>query len=1690
MVKIRKYTLKKKHKNRLTGGSDNIRNLNRRERRKLSRTLPKLQAVIRRRISNNSPSPVLPEPPMIIPQTSPITVPQTSPITVPRTYPTTRRRRGWRSQRGTPILWYNLSPEQYLRQTQHYIPILQPIPMPASNIPATEPIPIDSDGNEIINVNDESNNEYILSIDRKGNVTVLKDGSSPIEGGGKSSSRHSPNSTSHPNISIDGLINIFLHFCNKYEYNSVGLWRNRNVIGREYNNDIRKDVFRLSDALNEYNASVDDSNQYSINSYMMNESLELIPISFKTLFVDNHDDVGSYYSTIALLDFDLNTVGVDRNGNIVNLLEYAETYLKREIEIRDELVEVIRNNNEENINPNVRNWIETANDEIIDYEWKIDVLRALYAIKDAKFKESKRQRESSNYKLANIPDDISNELAKFQFGGAPVSPDNEFFYSMINNDLEGMRKAIESGANVNIQYHHGTSPLIFLAESESPFRGDIEENIEMVDLLLTNNANPNLQDKHGNTALHWAAARGYLKFVEKLIEKKAETNIQNLSGFNPLHSVLEDEEENVIPMNVEPIMKLLIQNGINVNHKDWNENTPLHLATENNNSLAIGILLRAGANENIRNYNGKTPHEIALENINGGRFEVEPEQDALPSIEAFGAKALRAFADFRREKAQAYLAGRAQANRRDATYLAEEAKNEDSYLNSLPNDLEGKIRKMMFGGAWTSNAVWSAVLYGHSPNVKKLKLAIESGADVNVQNHNGTTPLICLSSGYRMSIEMVDLLLTNNADPNVQDNYGETALHWAAFRGYLIVVKRLLESENIDINITNEYGGNALHSIFKDEEPGPGNYANFSGEYFDNVEPIVKLLIEKGININETDDDGKTPLHLAAEQNHGGAVGILLRAGADENIKTYEVYWRNGQTAYELAENIRNMIELQRDASVTAMLDDDDAAASDDDDSTSIDADRRHYIYVKRNCPWHGVIDVLQKTSLSSDNEYSLWAYEPLALNAFHQFHREKAQAYLAEEAKNEDSYLNSLPDELEEGIRNMFGGRNYDNDLLDAAASKNLEQMRIAIESGANVNVTNHRSISPLISLAKSWGWLNIEMVDLLLTNNADPNLQDRGGETALHWAAARGYLEMVKKLLESENIDINITNIDGRNALHSIFDDEEELFDLEHVEPIIKLLIEKGININETDNSGKTALHLASEQNNGNAVGILLRAGADENIKTDDYHPAGQTAYELAKNKKNRIELDRHNSLGEIIPGGDLVERLRITQIERDLVRAVMTVGEEEHSFQIPRDILVDTDHNLWTYEPLALNAFHEFHREKAQAYLAGRAQANRRQGAYLAQGTRDKGSILHSLPNDLEGKIRKMMFGGGQIFSSNKKDYELEFLNNELSKTRKRYNTYGKLLAVNQLIPKNVDNDIWDFAMKCYNIYKKNYVPHEHAPASAAPPLHSDRHATMIQTMVRGTLVRGKLETERLFFDKMLSENANQPVILIDWMQTWIDEDTLELIEHTMRFIWNRPGRADAWPEPAIIGNSNTTDILRSFKKAFSINSTPEIVLIVYLKVLAFIIEYNYLGLTLDDVDVEGKEVAIKRLDAIFKSIYNKENYELSLHKVNFENPFIELAIDTREMTEIIDYITFYKEIAIESLTTIYELFEKHDNVFEYLLEQVKKNDKIDKEQDQKKMYKLRKRRVNMWGKHYRHPINRLPEDIEAKIDENLL
>src|SRR5438046_8176838 len=92
--------------------------------------------------------------------------------------------------------------------------------------------------------------------------------------------------------------------------------------------------------------------------------------------------------------------------------------------------------------------------------------------------------------------------------------------------------------------------------------------------------------------------------------------------------------------------------------------------------------------------------------------------------------------------------------------------------------------------------------------------------------------------------------------------------------------------------------------------------------------------------------------------------------------------------------------------------------------------------------------------------------------------------------------------------------------------------------------------------------------MVQRKLEHNADVNKGDKGGGTALHWAAGNGHEAVVRLLLE-HNADVNITSYkNGRTALH--------LGALNGHEAVVQLLLEHNADINICDTYGVTALHL----------------------------------------------------------------------------------------------------------------------------------------------------------------------------------------------------------------------------------------------------------------------------------------------------------------------------------------------------------------------------------------------------------------------------------------------------------------------------------------------------------------------------------
>jgi ankyrin repeat protein len=144
-----------------------------------------------------------------------------------------------------------------------------------------------------------------------------------------------------------------------------------------------------------------------------------------------------------------------------------------------------------------------------------------------------------------------------------------------------------------------------------------------------------------------------------------------------------------------------------------------------------------------------------------------------------------------------------------------------------------------------------------------VKLLLEMGADVNIIDDDGRTPLNCALKNRH--VEVAKLLLDEGADVNIPNNSGWTPLNYASEDGHVEVVKLLLE-KGADVNIPNNSGWTPL------------NYASEDGHI-----EIVKMLLEKGADVNIPNNSGWTPL-TCASNGHLEVVKMLLKEGADVNI--------------------------------------------------------------------------------------------------------------------------------------------------------------------------------------------------------------------------------------------------------------------------------------------------------------------------------------------------------------------------------------------------------------------------------------------------------------------------------------------------------------------------------------------------------------------------------------------------------------------------------------------------------------------------------------------------------------------------------------------------------------------------------------------------------------------------------------
>lgn len=198
---------------------------------------------------------------------------------------------------------------------------------------------------------------------------------------------------------------------------------------------------------------------------------------------------------------------------------------------------------------------------------------------------------------------------------------------------------------------------------------------------------------------------------------------------------------------------------------------------------------------------------------------------------------------------------------------------------------------------YTENSFFESIGRG---NKEVVDLFLTAGMNPNIKvSQTAMTPLMLATvKGHE---EVVNLLLTKGADINAKEKSGNTALMGAVLNNHLNIAKYLIKN-GADVNARNDKGLTALFGAAKagkiefakmllDNKADP-NIADTAGEMAgctplliavsEGHLDVVKVLIEKGANINAQMANNTTALSLAVMLAHADIEQLLLSSGAKE----------------------------------------------------------------------------------------------------------------------------------------------------------------------------------------------------------------------------------------------------------------------------------------------------------------------------------------------------------------------------------------------------------------------------------------------------------------------------------------------------------------------------------------------------------------------------------------------------------------------------------------------------------------------------------------------------------------------------------------------------------------------------------------------------------------------------------------
>ena len=378
-------------------------------------------------------------------------------------------------------------------------------------------------------------------------------------------------------------------------------------------------------------------------------------------------------------------------------------------------------------------------------------------------------------------------------------------------------------------------------------------------LLTTANMAAHADDR---TALQLAAASGDLQTASELLAQGADVKAADSAGVTPLHDAAAAGHADMV--------QVLLQAGAAVTAARTEDAvTPLHLAAQHGHAQVLQLLLQSGATDVM-----------------------------LDSWEDEQCSGLMAAAMFGHGEAAEALIAAASADKMAGEYgfwaLVYAAKAGNAGITEL----------LLAAGAPKQCGNEHALLYAASAgSAGTTKVLLDAGADVEAKGlwcpSQGSTAMPFSSADVNVTAlhaaaavgasGVTTLLLHRGASPQAEDCYKRTPLHFAAAfstaapldqHAVLQLLLLWLDAPG-DLDAVDDFGNTALH------------YAAFRGWL-----EGVRLLLDHGANVEGAALDGDTclrPLHAAVFAGEPEVVQALLAAGVD--VSAVYISWTPLQLA-------------------------------------------------------------------------------------------------------------------------------------------------------------------------------------------------------------------------------------------------------------------------------------------------------------------------------------------------------------------------------------------------------------------------------------------------------------------------------------------------------------------------------------------------------------------------------------------------------------------------------------------------------------------------------------------------------------------------------------------------------------------------------------------------------------------------